>query len=357
MMENILKRPGIGDTILSMDKELRRLFRPVAFLLLLIVAFAAVLYLLCRTEGRQVPFFRCLYMVVITVSTIGYEDMIQTTGSKTLSIVNMIMILTSMVLVAYAVSNFTAFLVEGHLKKYFFRKSLLRRIQKMDRHYIVCGVKDIGIFAARELFETKRPFVVLDDDPAAIETLRQDIPSLVSIEGDATDDHLLAQAGIAKAQALIACLDNDKENLYLVMAARELNKNLQIAAKFISPKNRQKLLNAGASCLVSPNMIGGMRIASELLRPQVVSFLDRMLRSKTDSGVRVEEFTVPENSPLIGKTLLELHQKTGILAISTYNSTTRDYQYNPSPEQPIAPGATLIYIASPDQRLALEQST
>jgi len=338
-----------------MDKELRRLFRPVVLLLLLIFVFATILHLLCHAEGRDVPFLRCLYMVVISVSTIGYEDMIQTTGSTTLSIVNMVMILTSMVLVAYAISNFTAFLVEGHLHKYFLRKSLLKRIQKMEQHYIICGVKDIGIFVAKEFFETKRPFVVIDDSPAAIEALRQEIPSLVHIEGDATDDHLLAQAGIQKARALIACLDNDKENLYLVMAAKELNKNLQIAAKFISPKNRQKLLNAGVSCLVSPNMIGGMRIASELLRPQVVSFLDRMLRSKTESGVRVEELVVPENSPLIGKTLLELHQKTGILAISTYDCQKQDYQYNPSPAQPITTGTTLIYIASPDQRLALEK--
>lgn len=338
------------------DKEFRRLLRPVALLLLLIFVFAGIFYVLCRSEGRDVSYLRCLYMVIITISTIGYEDMIGTSASTTLSILNMAVILISMVIVAYTISNFTAFLVEGHLEKYFLRKAYLKRIKKMEQHYIICGVKDIGIFVAKELYETKRPFVVIDESLPAIEALRQEIPSLLHLEGDAADDYILVQAGIHKARGLIACLDNDKENLYLVMAARELNKNLQIAAKFISPKNRQKLLKAGVSCLVSPNMIGGMRIASELLRPQVVGFLDRMLRSKTDAGVRVEEFLVPPASPFIGKSLLELHRQIGILVISTCDSQKQDYQYNPSPSQPITAGTTLIYIASPAERLLLEKT-
>lgn len=330
--------------------------RPVVLMLLLIFVFAGIFYVLCRSEGRDVPYLRCLYMVVITISTIGYEDMIGTTGSTTLSILNIVVILISMVIVAYTISNFTAFLVEGYLEKYFLRKAQRKRIKKMEQHYIICGVKDIGIFVAKELYETKHSFVIIDENLPAIESLRQEIPSLVHIEGDAADDHILNQAGIAKARGLIACLENDKENLYLVMAAKELNKNLQIAAKFISPKNRQKLLKAGVSCLVSPNMIGGMRIASELLRPQVVGFLDRMLHSKTDSGVRVEEFVIPPNNPLIGKSLLELHRLTGILVISTYDPQKQDYQYNPSPAQLITADSTLIFIASPAERLSLDQS-
>ena len=339
-----------------MDKELRRLLRPVALLLVLILVFAALFYVLCREEGHPVPYLRCLYMVVITISTIGYEDMVGSTGSTTMTVLNIVIILISMVIVAYTVANFTAFLVEGHLEKYFLRKAYLKRIQKMEQHYIICGAKDVGIFVTKELHETKRPFVVIDESLAALEALRQEIPELVYLEGDASDDHVLSQAGIDKACGLIACLDNDKENLYLVMAARELNKELQIASKFISPKNRKKLLKAGVSCLVSPNMIGGMRIVSELIRPQVVGFLDRMLRDKTDSGVRVDEFIVPPNSPLIGRTLLDLYQHTGLLVISTHDPKTQDYQYNPSPNQLVAEGTTLIYIATPEERLALQKA-
>jgi voltage-gated potassium channel len=292
-------------------------------------------------------------MVVISISTIGYEDMLDTKSSTVLTLFNIFVILTSMVTVAYAVSNFTAFLVEGRLKKYFLLKKHLKRIKKMDQHYIICGVKDIGIFAAKELHETKRPFVVIDDSQNAIDALRQDIPSLVYFEGDATDDHVLLQAGIAKARALIACLDNDKENLYLVLAAKEHNPNMVIAAKYNSPKTRQKLLKAGASSLVSPNMIGGMRIASELLRPGVVSFLDRMLRDKTTAGIRLEELDIQEKSALVGRTLIDLYKQTGVLVISTGDAQQEIYHYNPDPALTITPGMTLIYIASPEQRQAL----
>jgi voltage-gated potassium channel len=339
--------------VFAMDKDIRRLLRPVALLLLLILVSAEIFHILCQVENRNISFLRCLYMVVITISTIGYEDMLGTQSSVVMTVFNIGVILTSMVMVAYAVSSFTAFLVEGRLKKYFILKKHLKRIKKMDQHYIICGVKDIGIFAAKELHETKRPFVAIDDSPHALDALRQDIPSLVYFEGDATDDNVLLQAGIGKARALIACLDNDKENLYLVLAAKEHNPNLLIAAKYNSPKTRQKLLKAGASCLVSPNMIGGMRIASELLRPGVVSFLDRMLRDKTTAGIRLEELDVHEKSPLVGKTLLDLFKQTGVLVISTSDAQRQSFQYNPNPTQTITAGTTLIYIASPEQRQAM----
>jgi voltage-gated potassium channel len=340
----------VGD----MNKEVKRLLHPIILLGLLIILSSQIFFILCRTEGRNVPYLQCLYMVVITISTIGYGDLIDTASNKALIIFNMAVILSSMVIVAYTVSNFTAFLVEGRLSKYFILQKQLKRIKRMNAHYIICGVKDIGVFAARELAETKRPFVVIDDSLQAIESLRQEIPSLVYFEGDATDDNLLTLAGIGKARALIASLDSDKENLYLVMAARELNPNLQIAAKFNTPKNRAKMVKAGTTCIVSPNMIGGMRIASELLRPRVVGFLDRMLRDKAAAGIRLEEFVVPEKSSLIGKTLRDLYHQTGVLVFTTLDPGTKEYRYNPDPGQPITAGTTLIYISSPDQRISLE---
>lgn len=337
-----------------MDKEIRRLLHPVAVLAALIVVATGGFFILSRVEGRTPALWECLYMVIITISTLGYEDILATRSSPLLTVFNILIILASMGTVAYAFSNFTAFLVEGRLKKYFILKKHLKRIRKMEPHYIICGVKDIGIFAAKELHETKRPFIVIDDSPHALEALRQEIPSLVYLEGDATEDNLLAQAGVQRARALIACLDNDKDNIYLALAAREMNPRIQVAAKFNAPNTRRKLLKAGATCLVSPNMIGGMRIASELLRPQVVNFLDRMLRDRTNAGVRIEEFHPPENWPYLGLTLLELYQRTGVLVFSTALPDGEGFCYNPDPNTPITAGTTLIYIADPNQRLNLE---
>ena len=225
----------------------------------------------------------------------------------------------------------------------------------MDQHYIICGIRDIGFFAAQELHQTQRPFVVIEESSEAIERLRQEIPSLVYLQGEAADEQILNQAGVDKAAAIIACLDDDKDNLYLVLTARELNKKLKIAAKYNHPKTRKKLLNTGASCLVSPHMIGGLRIASELIRPQVVSFLDRMLRSEQDKGLRVEDISVPQDANFVGKTFLELYHHCKVLVISYQNPQTGEFEYNPDPQESIKAGMVLIFIGTADNREALKK--
>lgn len=338
-----------------MDKEIKKILKPIILLVLLMVFFSILFQLLLQFEGRDEPFLRCLYMVAITVSTVGYEDLLNVKDSNLLMVFMIISILVYMVTVAYTISNFTAFLVEGRLKEYFQSRHFLKRIKKMDQHYIICGIRDVGFFSAQELHVTKRPFVVIEEDSSAIEELRRDIPSLIFLQGDATEENLLQQAGIDRAQALIASLPDDKDNIYLILAARELNKDIKIAAKYNLPKTRKKLQSAGASYLVFPHRIGGMRITSELIRPQVVSFLDRMLRSENESGIRIEDITVSPDTQFVGKTLLDFYKQTGVLVISYHNPRTGNFQYNPSPEDTIKAGMVLIFIGSPEKRIALEK--
>jgi voltage-gated potassium channel len=338
-----------------MDYDIKKILKPVLFLVLLMAASTFVLYVACHWEGRQVGLLQCLYMVTITMSTIGYEDMIGTQGSRLLTALNIGLIVLYMLAVAYAVSNFTAYLIEGRLSNYFQRNKTRKRIRAMDQHYIICGVKDIGAHVARELHETKRPFVVIDDSAAAIEELRREMPKISALEGDPTSDEMLQQAGIGRAKALIAALENDKENLYLVVAAKDLNPSIKIAARYNSPATRHKFVNAGASSLVSPNMIGGMRIASELVRPQTVSFLDTMLRNRQEAGTRVEEVEVPEGSPLAGRTLLELRREAGVTVVAYKDPAKPDFQYNPDPDTRLKPGMTVIFIANPEKRAAVER--
>jgi voltage-gated potassium channel len=338
-----------------MDYDIKKILRPVLFLALLMAASTFILYAACLWEGRPAGLLRCLYMVTITMSTIGYEDMIGTQGSPLLTAVNIGLIVVYMLAVAYAVSNFTAYLIEGRLSNYFQRNKNRKRIGAMDQHYIICGVKDIGVYVARELSETRRPFVAVDDSRQAIDELRKEIPKLAALEGDPTSDDMLHQAGISRARALIAALENDKENLYLVMAAKDLNPKIKIAARYNNPATRHKLVNAGASALVSPNMIGGMRIASELVRPQTVSFLDTMLRNKQEAGTRVEEAAVAAGSPMSGKSLLDLHRETGVTAIACRQPGGEELRYNPDPHTRLALGMTVIFIANPERRMAVER--
>lgn len=338
-----------------MDDEIKKILKPIVLLIVLMVFFSVLFQLLMQFEGREISLLRCFYMVTITVSTVGYEDLLNAKDSNLVMIFTIVSIFVYMVAVAYTISNFTAFLVEGRLKLYFDKRKILKRIRKMDEHCIICGIRDIGAFAAKELHETQRPFVVIEESQQAIEELAKEMPSLVSLQGDATDEHYLKLAGIAKASALIACLEDDKDNLYLVLAAKELNANIKIAAKYNLPKNRKKLTNSGASYLVSPNMIGGMRIASELIRPHVVSFLDRMLRSEEATGLRVEDVPVQEGSSLVGKTLADLRRQSGILIISYRNPKTGSFEYNPKPEVVIEAGMVLIFIGVPSDRTALQK--
>ncbi|MBN1437154.1 MAG: potassium channel protein [Sedimentisphaerales bacterium] len=339
-----------------MDREIKKILKPIKLLGVLVLVSAVVFYVLGHVEDRNVSLLQCLYMVAITISTAGYEDPLHCTESTLLMTFTICMIFLYMVVVAYAISNFTAFLVEGRIKKYFQLKTFLKRIKKMDQHYIICGIKDIGVFAAKELEDTKRSFVVVEQDTNAIASLHQEIPSLVWLEGDATDDNVLEQAGIKRAKAIIAAMDDDKENLYLVLAAKELNPSIEIAAKFNSPKARKKLAAAGAKHLVCPYRIGGLRIASELLRPQVVSFLDGMMRSTQDAGVRIEDLTVPEGSSFVGQTLKNLYDKTGVLVISYRWEQSQQLIYNPKGETEIKGGMHLIFIASAEQRVGLEKA-
>ena len=322
-----------------MDEEIKKILTPILFLGMLIIAASFLFYGLAHLAGHDVTLLTSLYHVAITVSTVGYEDIIGCAGSRLLTIANIALIFISMLAVAYAVSNFTAFLIEG----------------KMNRHYIICGAKDIGIYVARELADTKRQFVVIDESAHALEILKKEVPKAVAIEGDPTDDAVLAKAGIQKAVALIAALETDKENLYLVVAAKDLNNGIKIASRFNNPATRHKFINAGASSLVSPNMIGGMRIASELVRPKTVSFLDTMLRNKGDAGMRVEEVVIPAGSPFAGRTLLDVHKESGVLVISYKHPDREEFEYNPAPTAKVAQGMVLIFIAHPEQRILMER--
>ncbi|MDI6739596.1 MAG: potassium channel protein [Candidatus Edwardsbacteria bacterium] len=340
-----------------MDPEVKKILGPILFIAMLVLASAFLLYSLAQMEGRDVTLLQSLYHVTITIATVGYEDVIGCAGSQLLTAVNIGLIFVYMLGVAYAVSNFTAFLIEGRLNKYFQVKKIMKQIGRMNKHYVICGAKDIGIYVARELADTKRPFVVIDENPHALELLKKEVPKAVAIEGDPTDDAVLAKAGIHKAVALIAALETDKENLYLVVAAKDLNNEIKIASRFNNPATRHKFVNAGASYLVSPNMIGGMRIASELVRPTTVSFLDTMLRNKQDAGMRVEEIAVPAGSPFIGRTLLDVHKETGVLVISYKYPGREEFEYNPAPLTKVVKDMALIFIAHPEKRILMEQKT
>lgn len=224
---------------------------------------------------------------------------------------------------------------------------MLKQIRDMKDHFIVCGAGEVGQYVVKELIKTRNPFVVIDHDDARIEKMHQlgDFPVL---KGDAMDEELLVSAGLANAKGLATVLPEDKDNLMITVTARQLNPSLRIVARVAEARMADKLIRAGASAAVSPNTIGGLRVASELVRPHVVGFLDMMLKEESKT-LRVEEISVGKGSPWIGKTIreTEIHQRYELLALALrkLDGTTT---YNPHGHTVVAAGDVLVVMGNVD---------
>ncbi|MBF0593321.1 MAG: potassium channel family protein, partial [Nitrospirae bacterium] len=242
--------------------------------------------------GGKYTFIDCLYMTFITISTIGYGEIIDIASKPEGRVFTMFVAFFGIGVLSYLLSNFTAFVVGGELKEAFWRKRMENKIKALSGHYIVCGVEGDGFYILNELYATSRPCVVIEIDKKRIEKTLEMFQSLVLIEGDATDNNVLLSAGIERAKGLFAAAGEDNLNLVVSLSAKQLNADIKVVARCKELKNLSKMKKAGADVVVSPHFIGGMRMASEMFRPTVVSFLDTMLRDK-DRNLRIEEVSVP----------------------------------------------------------------
>ncbi|MGD0695859.1 MAG: potassium channel protein [Terriglobia bacterium] len=325
--------------------SLRRRLEFSLFLLLAIVMIAAAGYRFFG--GPSVTNLDAIYMAVITISTVGYHEVIDTSANPSLRIFNMFVILFGTGVVLFVFSASTAFIVEGELKDIFRRRKMLKQIRELKDHFIVCGAGEVGQHVVKELMKTRNLFVVIDHDEARIEKMHQlgDFPML---KGDAMDEELLLSAGLANAKGLATVLPEDKDNLMITVTARQLNPSLRIVARVAEARMADKLIRAGASSAVSPNTIGGLRVASELVRPHVVGFLDMMLKEETKT-LRVEEISVGQGSPWVGKTIhaTELHRRFEVLALALRRLDGKVH-YNPHGETILAVGDVLVVMGDVD---------
>jgi voltage-gated potassium channel len=227
------------------------------------------------------------------------------------------------------------------------KKKMIKQIQKLKNHIIVCGGGETGRPVLVELDKNKELFVLIEQDEENIERCKS-IDSLLYIQGDATEDENLMVAGIKNASGIIVALPSDKDNLYVTMTARMLNKKIRIVSRMIDQNLAAKLKMAGADRLVSPNMIGALRMASEMIRPTVVDFLDSMLRSSR-GNLRIHQIIVSENSSLVEKDLREsgLKDKFGLLVLAA-KYKNEEIEFNPRPDQVLTSGMTLIVMGEVD---------
>lgn len=324
-----------------MRTSLSSRIRQIVILLVLLHILGVAGYMIIEGWG----FLDALYMTVITLGTVGYGETntLDTPGR----IFTIFFILIGIGSFTYAISTLAAFWVEYRVFERWERRRMDRQIAQLKDHIILCGGGDSALHIARELLQTRTPFVVLEIDAAREQVLHDFDDRMLDIIGDASDTEILQRAGVARARGLISCLPDDKDNLFTVIQARDLNPTMRIVTRIRQESIRPKLDKAGADAIVLSQRIGALRLAAEMLRPHVVSVLDVMLRQPGD--VRVEEFPVGQGAA--GKTIdeLRLHNRAGVIVFAMRQSGSLQHLFNPSFDRVLQEGDVLIACADPDQ--------
>lgn len=337
----------------------RRLSRPLLILLTTCVIGVLGFHAL---SGGEFSLIDCVYMTSITLTTVGYGEVIaiQTHANREALIVfTIVLAWVGMGVTLYAISAVTTFLVESNLSEALRSRRMMKQISSLKGHVILCGLGRTGANVAEEFLQTRTPFVVIEGERAVIEEWREANPEhadrLLFVIGDAADETVLSHAGILKAAGLITALTSDAANMLVVVSAKYINHDIRVLSKVVDMQFAEKLRRAGADGVVSPSFIGGMRLASQMIRPTVVTLLDEMLHSE-DGATRVTEYKVPAGSPLLHVKLRDagILQRTGLLVIAA-RSAGGEYIYNPGPELTLEAGMVLVVIGGADAVAALRQ--
>ncbi len=298
--------------------------------------------------GKDWSLLDSLYMTVITLSTVGYEEVADLSANPAARIFAVVFILLCLGTIAFAVSSITSFIVEGELKNILGRKKMEKKISKLRDHYIVCGADETAQTIIEELILTKRPFVVVDPLQENLDKLTA-LGEILFIQGDPAEDEVLISAGIAEAKGILLSLPTDEANLFVTLTARNLSPDIRIVTKGIHPKSHKKIKKAGANAAVSPTFIGGMRMVSEMVRPAVVGFLDNMLRER-DVVRRVEEVLLRSGSKIIGRTIAEskITDVKEALLVGLRRSPAETYEFKPALDTELQVDDVLFFITTPD---------
>lgn len=291
-----------------------------------------------------------LFMTVTTLTAVGYEEVwpLTPTGRS----YTMGLLLAGISWMGFWFASITSLIVELDLQDVLRRRRSMREIAKMRDHVIICGAGRTGRQVAQELEPVTQDYVVIERDADRVAALREYLPEAHVLEGDATHDQVLLEAGVTKAKGLITCLSADADNLYVCLSARDLAAKVTIVARAYEEESIDKLYRAGADQVVSPNVSSAIRMASVLLRPSVVSFVDIATRSP-DFKLRMEQTSVGEGSRIAGRTLEEarIPQETGliVIAIGKHTKAGLDFSFNPSASTRLEPGDDVIVLGEPAQ--------
>ncbi|MBF0227297.1 MAG: potassium channel protein [Desulfobacterales bacterium] len=325
-----------------MMKTERIFFIVVVFIIFVILLGGVGYFFLFLGKYRLID---CIYMTVITITGVGYGEILDVSGNDSAKIFTMFLIILGMGIIAYGVTSITALFIEGELTGLIKKRKMEDKIKKLSNHYILCGGGETGRPLMVEMSKNDENIVLIEFDDDKIKKCESVIKGLLYIQGDATEEQNLIDAGIERAKGLFIALPSDKDNLYITISSRMLNSDIRIITRMTDKRFEAKLKKAGADRIISPNSIGALRMASEMIRPTAVDFLDKMLRSQK-GDLRIHEIIISENSPLNGKRIMDsgLKDKYGLLVLGSKNLSDDEIKFNPPPTCTLKKGMTLIIM-------------
>lgn len=293
------------------------------------------------------------YMTVITISTVGFQEVVPLTVPAQLFTI--ILIFFSLGTLGYTGSQLISFFFGGTLQEVWREQKMKDRLADLNDHIIVCGAGETGQHIIQSLERENVEFVVIEFEEDKLEAIKE-YDNVIAFQGDATQDEVLEKAGIHRAKGLIAALNSDANNLYTVLTARQLKPDLLIVARAITHNSHEKLIRAGADKTVSPNEIGGHRMASMLLKPSVIAFLDTITHSgKID--LNLNEVVIQPSSAISNKTLMQANipEQTDLIIIAIKEKDDDDIVFNPTKDHLLKPGQTLIALGDNDDLKKLKK--
>ena len=323
-----------------MEEKKKLRFIIIAFVLLLTLGVVGYIYLL------DVEFIDALYMTVITISTVGFGEV--GTSSNESEIFTVILIFLGVGVVGYAFTTIVAMFVEGKLVDIWKGSKMERKISSLSNHYIICGSGEMAKVIIDKFVEESLDFVVITNKHKDLDEYSHD--NILVIEGQSTEENVLEHAGIDKAKGLIATLDAEVDNIVTVLTARSLNSEIYIIANALSKSGSNKLMKVGANKTLSAIEISGNRMASLMIKPNIISFLDVVTRIG-DVELDLEEVIIKSGSYLENTSLLDaqIPNKTGLIVLAIKKHEDKQMIFNPSIDYTFKTGDVLIVLGKEDQ--------
>lgn len=286
-----------------------------------------------------------LYMTIITVTTVGFSE-VRPMGPEG-KIFTVLLILTSVFTVGFAISVVTEYILSRNSLQILKKRRVKKTIDNLSNHVVVCGFGRNGMQASERLKAYGRPFVIVEKDKEVIDKYEDDV---LFVEGDANDDEILINAGIERAQFLITALPDDAANLFVVLSARQLNKRLFIISRASLVNSQKKLLLAGANKVIMPDKIGGDHMASLVVMPDLITFMDK-LSMEGEHTTNLEEVAIEDFADQVDCNSLrdlDLRKKTGCTIIG-YIAPDGEYIINPEADLKLQPKSKVIVLGRPEQ--------